>query len=46
VFRDETNLSERRKAPLKYTKIQLTQEEVEAEMATLQKVPDFLMRIL
>lgn len=46
VFKDETNLSDRRKAPLKYTKINLSQEEVGLEMATLQKVPDFLMRIL
>jgi hypothetical protein len=31
VFRDETNLSERRKGPIKYTKLQLTPEDNKVE---------------
>ncbi len=46
VFRDDINLSERRTPGVKYTKIELTQEQMNAEMANLQKVPDFLMKIL
>ncbi|EFX61363.1 hypothetical protein DAPPUDRAFT_273915, partial [Daphnia pulex] len=46
AFREEANLSERKEAPVKYTRIDLTQEEMDAETATLEKVPHFLMKLL